>query len=101
MFDTKRSVALRAVLAILAVVSGGVAVAAPTAEVADAAMRGDHDQVLALLEHGADANEAQGDGMTALHWAVMNQDVETARSLIYAGANVRATTRLNAVTPLW
>src|SRR5262252_638254 len=104
MFDTRKSVVLRAVpavLATLAVVTGGVAGAAPTAEVADAAMRGDHDQVLALLEHGADANEAQGDGMTALHWAVMNQDVETARSLIYAGANVRATTRLNAVTPLW
>jgi ankyrin repeat protein len=104
MFVTRKSVALRAVLAalsMLAVGMGRAAGAAPTAEVADAAMRGDHDQVLALLEHGADANEAQGDGMTALHWAVTNQDVETARSLIYAGANVRATTRLNAVTPLW
>ena len=92
---------LLAALATLAIGIGGVARAAPTAEVADAAMRGDRDQLLALLEHGADVNEAQGDGMTALHWAVTNEDVEAARSLIYAGANVHATTRLNAVTPLW
>ena len=91
--------AVRAALALLAI--GGIAGAAPTAEVADAAMRGDGDQLLSLLEHGADVNEAQGDGMTALHWAVRNQDVEAARSLIYAGANVHATTRLNAITPLW
>ena len=92
---------VRAAVATLAIGVCGLAGAAPTAEVADAAMRGDGDQLLSLLEHGADANEAQGDGMTALHWAVTNQDVESARSLIYAGANVRATTRLNAVTPLW
>jgi ankyrin repeat protein len=104
MFVARRSRARRAVFvanAMLAAGIGGVAGAAPTAEVADAAMRGDRDQLLELLEHGADANEAQGDGMTALHWAVMNEDVEAARPLIYAGANVHATTRLNAVTPLW
>ena len=104
MFVTRKSQVRRAMLAalaMLAVRSGGVALAAPSAEVADAAMRGDHDQVLDLLEHGADVNAAQGDGMTALHWAVTNEDVDTARSLIYAGANVHATTRLNAVTPLW
>ena len=91
MFGTRKSLARRAALAalaMLAVRTGGIALAAPTAEVADAAMRGDHDQVLELLEHGADANAAQGDGMTALHWAVTNEDVDTARSLIYAGANV-------------
>ena len=93
--------AVRAAVAVLAFGIGGLAGAAPTAEVADAAMRGDRDQLLELLEHGGDVNEAHGDGMTALHWAVTNQDVEAARSLIYAGANVHATTRLNAVTPLW
>jgi ankyrin repeat protein len=104
MFVTRKSLARRAVpaaCAMLAVGIGDVASAAPAAEVADAAMRGDRDQLVTLLEHGADVNEAQGDGMTALHWAVTNQDIEAARSLIYAGANVRATTRLNAVTPLW
>jgi len=92
---------LLAALSVLAVCVGSVARAGPTAEVADAAMRGDSDQLVSLLEHGADVNAAQGDGMTALHWAVTNQDVDEARSLIYAGANVHATTRLNAVTPLW
>ncbi|HEY7819318.1 MAG TPA: ankyrin repeat domain-containing protein, partial [Vicinamibacteria bacterium] len=43
---------------------------------------------------------AQGDGMTALHWAALSNDVETAEMLLYAGANVRAATRLGAHTPL-
>ena len=44
--------------------------AAPSGSpVADAAMRGDRDAVRALLKDGADVNAAQGDGMTALHWA--------------------------------
>src|SRR5881394_3464211 len=94
-------VACAALAALAALVVRVDAGAAPAAEVADAAMRGDRDEVLALLEHGADVNAAQGDGMTALHWAAVNEDVELAKSLIYAGANVRATTRLNAITPLW
>ena len=88
-----------AALASLAIASG--ARAAATAEVADAAMRGDHVELRALLEHGADVNAAQGDGMTALHWAAVNADLDVARWLVYAGANVHATTRLNAITPLW
>jgi len=79
----------------------GSAHAAAAAEVADAAMRGDHVEVRSLLEHGADVNAAQGDGMTALHWAAVNVDLDVARWLVYAGANVHATTRLNAITPLW
>ena len=39
------------------------------APVADAAMRGDIEAVRSLLRSGADVNAAQGDGMTALHWA--------------------------------
>ena len=47
-----------------------------------------------------DVNAAQGDGMTALHWAAMKNDAELAQMLVYAGANVKATTRLGANTPL-
>ena len=101
MFVTTDCRVRRLLVAVLGVCVGGAAYAGPSAEVADAAMRGDSDQLLSLLEHGADVNAAQGDGMTALHWAVTSQDVEEARSLIYAGANVRAATRLGAVTPLW
>ena len=71
------------------------------APVAEAAARGDRDAVKALLKKAADVNAAQGDGMTALHWAAMNGDLELTQMLIVAGANVRATTRLGSYTPLY
>ena len=49
---------------------------APDAPVADAAMRGDVDAVRQLLREGADVNAAQGDGMSALHWAAEHGDPE-------------------------
>ena len=72
----------------------------PESPVADAAMRGDTDAVRTLLREGADVNAAQGDGMTALHWAARRGDVAQAEILIYAGANVAAVTRLGDYTPL-
>jgi ankyrin repeat protein len=74
--------------------------AAANSPVADAAMEGNRDAVMALLKQAADVNAAQGDGMTALHWAAMKDDAELAQTLLYAGANVRATTRIGAYTPL-
>src|SRR5438034_6570510 len=76
--------------------------AAPAAgtSVVQAAMQGDRETVRALLKDGADVNAAQGDGMTALHWAATKDDVELAKILLYAGANVKATTRLGGYTPL-
>jgi ankyrin repeat protein len=68
---------------------------------AAAAMSGDRDSVKALLKKGVDVNEAQGDGTTALHWAAIKGDAEMAQMLLVAGANVRATTRLGAYTPLY
>lgn len=69
-------------------------------KVADAAQNGDRAAVRALLSNGEDVNAAQGDGMTALHWAARDGDVELVRMLLAAGANVRATTRLAGYTPL-
>ena len=69
--------------------------------VADAAMQGERASVRSLLRQGGDVNAAQGDGMTALHWAAVKSDVEMAEMLLYAGANVKATTRLGAYTPLF
>ena len=71
------------------------------AQIAGAAQQGDRESVRALLKKGLDVNEAQGDGTTALHWAAIKGDAEMARMLVYAGANVRATTRLGAYTPLY
>ncbi|MBI3263391.1 MAG: ankyrin repeat domain-containing protein [Acidobacteria bacterium] len=63
-------------------------------------MRQDTPTVRSLLRDGRDVNAAQGDGMTALHWAALHSDAELATMLLYAGANVRATTRLGGYTPL-
>ena len=66
-----------------------------------AAMQGDKAGVQSLLKQNVDINAAQGDGMTALHWAAYRDDLDMARMLIQAGANVKATTRLGDFTPLF
>lgn len=78
----------------------GAHVAGPDAPVADAAMRGDAEEVRRLLADGADVNARQGDGMTALHWAALNRDADLARMLLDAGAEVGASTRVGEHTPL-
>src|SRR5262249_60535704 len=68
--------------------------------VADAAMAGNAAAVRAALTSGEDVNAAQGDGMTALHWAARRGDLDVVKMLLAAGANVRAITRLGNYTPL-
>jgi uncharacterized protein len=75
-------------------------VAATSSRVSDAAQSGDKDRVRALLQQKADVNAPQGDGMTALHWAAFQDDVDMAKMLLAGGANVKAVTRLEAITPL-
>jgi ankyrin repeat protein len=74
--------------------------AASSSPVADAAMKGDREALRALLKQGADVSGAQGDGMSALHYAAERGDVEMTEMLVYAGANVGATTRIGQYTPL-
>ncbi|MFM8533094.1 MAG: ankyrin repeat domain-containing protein [Acidimicrobiia bacterium] len=88
-------------VALAVAISTGVSALVADSPVADAASRGDRDAVKALLKTAAAVNAAQGDGMTALHWAAMNGDVDLAQMLIVAGANVKATTRLGSYTPLY
>lgn len=83
-----------------AMVLGAVVLRASGTDVADAAKKKDAAAVKALLKDGADVNAAQGDGMTALHWAATNGDAALTQMLLAAGANVRATTRLGGITPL-
>ena len=99
MLSTKRFASLGLVCALLwaaAAVRAGVADSA----VADAAMRGDASAVRALLQRGADVNTAQGDGMTALHWAAEHGDHDLAAVLLESGANPGAETRIGRHTPL-
>ncbi|MCS5703369.1 MAG: ankyrin repeat domain-containing protein, partial [Acidobacteria bacterium] len=74
--------------------------AAPDSPVANAAMVRDVETVRALLATGANVNAAQGDGLTALHWAARNGDIETAAVLLDAGADLAAVTRIGSHTPL-
>lgn len=89
-----------AAVLVAAVCAAPLVSAMAEAPVADAAQAKDAAAVKRLLKDGADVNAAQGDGMTALHWAAMNGDAEMASMLLYAGANVSAKTRLGGFTPL-
>ena len=73
---------------------------APDSPVADAAMVGDVETVRSLIATGVNVNTAQGDGLTALHWAARNGDVETVAVLVAAGANPAVVTRIGSHTPL-
>ncbi len=89
-----------ALCVLVLVAARSVEVSTSSSPVADATHAGDREMVRSLLKEGLDVNAAQGDGMTALHWAALANDVEMAEMLLYAGANLKATTRLGAFTPL-
>jgi ankyrin repeat protein len=91
---------LRALLALSAAILFAGASGPPETSVADAAMRDDLSAVRSLIADGADVNAAQGDGMTALHWAADLGNDEIATILIASGANLEAHTRIGDLTPL-
>jgi uncharacterized protein len=64
----------------------------------DAVKAGDRAAVRTLATRTT-VNATEADGMTALHWAVRADDLETTQTLIRAGANVSATNRYG-ITPL-
>jgi ankyrin repeat protein len=80
-------------------VATAIVIAAPNSPLADAAMKNDLAAVRALIGKG-DVNAAQGDGMTALHWAARNGNTEMADLLIRAKASQSAVTRIGNLTPL-
>jgi ankyrin repeat protein len=90
---------MRATALAIALLASTIGVQA-NASVADAAKAGDVAAVKAMLKSGGDVNAAQGDGMTALHWAASHGDASMTQMLLSAGANIRATTRLGGITPL-
>jgi ankyrin repeat protein len=90
---------LRTIFFLLILAGAGTASAA-VKPVADAAQSGNLSSVRELLRAGEDVNEAQGDGMTALHWAAERGDTEIAEILIYAGSSIEAGTRIGHYRPL-
>jgi ankyrin repeat protein len=88
-----------AILATALLLSAASAHAASRAPLADAAEKLDRARVRALLKQHAAVNTPQADGMTALHWATYQDDLELAQLLVRAGANVKAANRYG-VTPL-
>jgi ankyrin repeat protein len=96
----KRVLILTASVALL---GSAIGAAPASTTVADAAMRGDTAAVRSLIQGnaGKDAvNIAQGDGMTALHWAAERGDAELTALLLKSGASVTAETRIGRHTPL-
>lgn len=65
----------------------------------DAVKEKNADLVLTLLKEHVNVNAAEGDGATALHWAVYQDDASLVTLLIRYGANVNAANDLG-VTPL-
>jgi ankyrin repeat protein len=88
---------ISAIAALLA--AGNAGAAGPEALVADAAERMDRAAIRALVMGHADVNAPQADGMTALHWAAYQGDLDTARLLLRAGARATPANRYG-VTPL-
>ena len=66
---------------------------------ADAAEKADWQRVRTILGEKPDANAAQLDGMTALHWAAYHDQVEATKLLLAAGASAKCANRYG-VTPL-
>src|SRR5207302_1683795 len=65
----------------------------------DAIKNKDRTAVRSLMAQHVDVNAASADGTTALAWAAIRDDLETADLLIHAGANVNAANEYG-VTPL-
>lgn len=71
----------------------GAIASAADARLADAVEKMDRSAVMVLLDQRIDVSAPQVDGMTALHWAVYQDDFDLAKRLVAAGANVKAENR--------
>jgi uncharacterized protein len=86
------------VLVLVVLVNGPISAAADS-PLSDAAERSDREGVRALLAQHVNVNEAQADGMAALHWAAYLDDLVMAKLLLNAKADVKAANHYG-VTPL-
>ena len=63
-----------------------------------AVKRRDVAAVRSLVHAGVNVNDPEGDGTTALHWAVQADDIEMTMALIESGANVTLANRLGVTS---
>lgn len=95
----KRSATIaRAVAAVLTLAAASLP-AAEMARLAALAEQADWNTLRAVMAEGEDVNAAQVDGMTALHWAVWQDEPDAVRTLLESGASAVATNRYG-VSPL-
>ncbi|MDB6129124.1 MAG: ankyrin repeat-containing protein [Verrucomicrobiales bacterium] len=91
--NTPQNIKKLLLLGALTLLSSRLIAAPAGSPIADAAEKHDHSGLKSLLAKDADVNASQKDGMTALHWAAYNEDLEAADLLVKKGANVNATNR--------
>ncbi|NKB33892.1 MAG: hypothetical protein GKR91_12410 [Pseudomonadales bacterium] len=96
----KKNMNAAPLLAVMLLVVSSNQVLAQNLSLIEAARYQDAALVSQLLSDGADPNQQQTDGATALHWAAHREDLNLTQILIEAGADVNAVNRLNA-TPLY
>jgi ankyrin repeat protein len=76
-----------------------LAAALASSPLIDAVKSGNVQRVRTLIKSGADVNQPEGDGATALHWAVDADAVDLVRVLLDAGASAQIANDLG-ITPL-
>jgi ankyrin repeat protein len=83
---------------LIVLLSATVSAATP-ANLIDAVKSGDSQAVRGFLKQRANVNAAEADGMTALHWAVRGNTLDTVQLLLRSGANAKTANRYG-ITPL-
>ena len=81
------------------VLAASLLAASTDVRLVNAVKNADKGAIQTLLPQHVDLSATDTDGSTALHWAVRQEDVETANLLIGSGADVKAANRYG-VTPL-
>jgi len=94
-----RPTPLRSLVVALLAPFAATAIFAATPPLVAAVKGGDRAQALALARDATEVAATEADGTTALHWAVLQNDLELVERMLRSGADVAAANRYG-VTPL-
>src|SRR5579871_5322597 len=95
----KVPIAVAVEVALVALSVPGWSAALDSMSLLEAVKAGDLPAVQASLQRHKEANQAEPDGTTPLHWAVQEERQDIVQALLAAGANVNAKNRYGS-TPL-